>query len=258
MTRGNNVFAKISPPPRGMIISRTLSGPTKANDLFLYALFARVTLTNNDVIEFETKYNPITNTIELEIPNEMMSLLNQITGIQRGPNFQTFINWLIGSQTLAQNISRDKDFIPSSDIEIWFGAKSINIAGTGLVLSLPQVFASTLGYNLKVSDVFSGRLKISLIWIFIEGTNNSFTIRASCNLTDQFGGSPINVSNDTNISTFNLVAGDIRETQILDTGLIITPNNIAKLLFSRNFVSSSEPQTELVGVIGIKLYLSNI
>ena len=253
MTRGNNVFAKIVPIPRN--IPRAVSTPPQANDIFLYSLFARVTLTNNDVIEFQTQFDQATNTIELIIPNEMQPLLNQITGMQRGPNFQTFINWLIGSQNLAPATTQDKDFVPASAIEVWFGANNINISGTGLVLSLPQAASSTVGYNLKVSDSFSGRLVVSLVWMFIEGCNDNFTIQTSCNLTDQFGGNPTYISDDTDISTLNLISGDIRETIVLDTGLIVSPNNIAQLLFSRNYAGSPDPRTELVGIVGIRLQL---
>lgn len=100
VTRGNKVFQKVLPLINKKCCIGAKDGPPEANDIFLHALFARLTLNNNDTIEFETKFNPNTNTIELDLPPEAQHVLDQLTGIQRGPNFQLFINWLIGSQTL--------------------------------------------------------------------------------------------------------------------------------------------------------------
>jgi hypothetical protein len=66
------------------------------NDLFLFLTFARVAFSDNSTTEFQTNYDPATNTIELIIPDKLLPFLNQITGIQRGPHFKQFINWLIG------------------------------------------------------------------------------------------------------------------------------------------------------------------
>lgn len=252
MNRGNSVFARITPrvvnPPGG-------NAPVEANDIFLHALFARITLTNNEVIEFETRYDQETNTIELNIPSHSLPLLDQITGIQRGENFKTFIDWLIGSRTLAQVDTKDKDFVTASLLQVWFGAQSINVEGFRLILSLPACDASDVGYNLKTSADFAGRLRISVIWMFLAGSNTSFDLRTTATVSDATGGSPVTVLQDTNISTFNLVAKDVRETEILDTGDIIGGGNIVNFLIHRNYIGSPDPKTETVGIVGLKVRL---
>ena len=65
----------------------------EVRDLFLFAVFARVTLTNDQNFEFETVYDPDTNTIELEIPNEVLDFL--FSDVQQGPRFCRYIEWLI-------------------------------------------------------------------------------------------------------------------------------------------------------------------
>lgn len=61
-----------------------------------------MTLTNNDTVEFTTQYDQLQDLIELVLsgeyttPGETIQQLDQITGIQQGPNFKTYIAWLIG------------------------------------------------------------------------------------------------------------------------------------------------------------------
>ena len=252
MSRGNNVFTRVTPK----VLTKDFSGPPpKTNDFFLYALYARIALSNNDVVEFETHYDQKTNTIELTLPEEAKPLFNQITGMQRGPNFKKFIDWLIGSQTLTLGASADESFISASELQVWFGADTINVGGDRLLLSLPSCDASVLGYNLKTQPTFSGKLVVSLVWMFLSGSNTSFDIRTAATVSDSLGGGPITYTNDQNISTLGLISGDIRETTLLDTGNVIGGDKIISTLVHRNYTGSPDPQTESIGVVGIRIRL---
>jgi len=250
MKRGHNVFAKVMPQP----VSKAFTLPPQANDIFLHALFTRITMTDNSIIEFETRFNQQTNTIELYIPQKALNILDQLTGVQRGPNFKTFINWLIGSQTLVQTTAKDLDFIPASELLIWFGATPILVENSRLVLDLPIIKASTVGYNLKTNDTFIGNLEISLIWVFMHGSNTSFDIRSSATVSGASGAAPVITTADTTISTFNLLPGDIRESTILNVANV-SSNNIINLLINRNFNGHTDPQTEAIGIVGIQIKL---
>lgn len=255
LTRGNRVFGPIAYIQR---ISCAVDPTPHANDIFLHALFARITLTDGSTVEFETKFNHTTNTIELIIPDKALNLLNQLTGIQRGPNFQTFINWLIGSQTLIvpTDSTKDPTFVPSSDLQVWFGATSTLADENRLTLELPTKVGSVIGHNLKTNTSFDGSMQVFLVWTFICGSNTSYDIRAQATVSDSLGGGPVNLSDDITISTFNLVPGDIRETELLNVPGV-GPNNIVNLLLTRNFDGSPDPKTESVGILGIRIKLNS-
>jgi hypothetical protein len=247
MNRGNKVFAA----PK--VIPKIIPGaPLKVNDYFLYALFARLALNNNDTTEFETKYDPSTNTIELIIPDESKQFFDQITGMQRGPNFKLFIDWLIGSKTLKMDLVQDPNFVPSSTISIWFGATQSTIDDR-MVITLPDTDASVIGYNLKTTNQLSGSLAVYLVWTYVCGANTSFSIRSTAQINDELGNPPVIFSEDNNISTFNLVPGDIRESLIMNFD--VNPDNLVSFLLYRNYIGSPDPQTEGIGVLGLRFKL---
>jgi hypothetical protein len=228
-----------------------VSDPPVTNDIFLHALFARMTLSDGKTIEFETKFNATTNTIELDIPTEASALLDQITGIQRGPTFKRFMDWLIGSQSIIPATPRDGEFVSASDIAIWFGASRV-VIGEKLILNLPASDMSVVGYNLKTSSTLESNvnLKVYLVWTYNSGSNTSFTIRTTARVY-QIDGSISDVAGDTDISTFNLISGDIRETLMLNINDIHS-DNIINLLFNRNYPNTPEPKTESIGILGLQ------
>jgi hypothetical protein len=252
MSRGNSVFRSIKAMPR------TCNGtpPPGVNDFFLYAMFARVALSNDDNFEFETKYDKSTNTIELVIDDRVLPIFNQITGMKRGPNMQCYINWLIGSRAIRALSQQDPNFVPANTLEVWFGATRSTIGET-FVLLPPTDDASVIGHNIKVSDSFTGTMKVHLIWMMVCGANNPnsyFQVRTSASVSSIDGITPTVSVDDTEVSTFNLVEGDMREAQILEVNNI-TPNNIISLLINRNFVGNSDPKTESIGVVGLRIEL---
>lgn len=247
MNRGHNVFA-----PKVVIPKINPSAPLTVNDWFLYAVFARLALSNNDTTEFETKYDPKTNTIELIIPDETKPFFDQLTGIQRGPNFKMYIDWLIGSRTLKMDQIQDPNFVPSSAISIWFGATQSTIDDK-MVITLPDTDASVIGYNLKTTDQLVGSLAVYLVWMYVCGANTSFSIRSTAQINDELGNPPVLFTEDNTISTFNLVPGDIRETMIMNFD--VNPDNLVNFLLYRNYMGSPDPQTEGIGVLGLRFKL---
>lgn len=99
VSRGHN--ATIRPGANQPVFKQSSPTVVGVSDAFLYALFARIAYTDNSTVELQTKYNSQTNTIELIVPQQALSTFNQMIGMQRGPNLQTFLGWLIGSDSLG-------------------------------------------------------------------------------------------------------------------------------------------------------------
>lgn len=249
MPRGNNVFGVIAP----RVIAQSVSA-LGVNDIFLHSLFARVALSNNEVIEFQTKYDKATDTIELYVPDNSLDLFNQITGMQRGDKFKAFIDWLIGSETLTATATLDHDpnFISAGALSIWIGATQGSVGTSKITLLLPAAELSAIGYNFKVGSSGGGSLKVSLVWIYDSGSNNSFNINTSVDISAIGGGAPVTSSAATNISTFNLIQGDVRETELL-TVANVELDDIVSITMRRNYDGSPDPSTDLVGVLGLKI-----
>jgi hypothetical protein len=99
------VFAPILP----QLAQPGCNAPTGVRDLFLHALFARLALNDNSNVEFETKYNPQTNTIELQLPDCALPFFDTVTGMQQGPRFRAYIDWLIGNANITAGGLIDAD-----------------------------------------------------------------------------------------------------------------------------------------------------
>ena len=255
--RGNNAFGRIEPNPL-----RAARIATGMNDLFLHALFARLALNSDETVEFKTIYDPTTNTIELDIPNSALPFLNQILGIQRGERFKTFVDWLIGSDTLEPApimFDQDPNFIAASALSVWAGATQGNLEDKQLILYLPASELSVVGYNTKIDESITyTRMKLYLVWVYDSGNNTSYNIRTSVMATNISTGNTAEATNDTSISTLNLLKGDIRETEIFDTGEFIHANDIVNIKLSRNWDGSPDPQTELPAIVGLRLELVDV
>ncbi len=254
--RGNNVFGRV-----GLPLDGGNEGPDpEIRDMFLHALFARLALRSNENIEFSTEYDSSTNTIELVIPDGSSPLFDQLTGIQRGEKFKTFINWLIGSEVLTA-ADLDPNFISASAMSVWAGATQGSLDGKQSFLYLPASELSVVGYNTKIDDSFQsgvlvGSMKIYLIWVYDAGVNTSFDIKTDVKITEIATGNTIEVANPENISTFNLLKGDIRETEIISVNNLIHADDIINVMISRNYDGSPDAQTELTGIMGLRIELS--
>ncbi len=76
--------------------------------MFLYALFARLTKGNHNY-EFEVKYNERTGELELEIPDEVLTLLENVT---KGPNLTRYLGWLAGGNESSGSVSWGGNWLP--------------------------------------------------------------------------------------------------------------------------------------------------
>jgi hypothetical protein len=247
--RGNNVGARIqSAIPTNVVYD------TRLNDLFLHALFARLAFKNNETYEFRTKYNHHTNTIELDIPDKYLGVLDQITGMQRGPNFKKFINWLIGSEQLQGD---DKDvsskFLSTSDINLWYGASYLDINGGILTIALPPMSPSAINANFKTAPDYNGNVELKLNWIYVDGQNTELYLKTNVTVIDSSGNSYV-AAEEVMVSTFNLIGNDLRSTTIIELQ-DIGPDSLIDIILMRNYQGSSDPLTETVGVVGIELVM---
>lgn len=64
----------------------------KIRDMFLHALFARISANDNETWEFETKFDQTDNSIELQISEKFISILETVS---KGEDFNRYIRWLI-------------------------------------------------------------------------------------------------------------------------------------------------------------------
>lgn len=265
MPRGCKVFQRVD------LLKATDQLPSQdpegVRDVILHALLARLALCSGETVEFKTNYNKASNTVELDFPDGLLPVLDEILGMQRGPRMQAYINWLIGKQAIIDDVPNiveqttiDKDFISASSLDIWTGAKIGNLDDEKIVIFLPVDCLSVLGYNTKVNDEFTtGQVVISLIWVYESGDNGSntaasFDIQTSMNISVIDGNTITTVSDTTTIPTFNLVKGDVRETNIL-TATGIQSGDMLAISIKRNFSGSSDPETEFVGILGLKVKL---
>jgi hypothetical protein len=217
----------------------------KTRDLIIYAVLARFALNNNENIEFETVFDEETQTVELVIPDDHLDIFDQMTGMKRGPNFTTYIDWLIGSQTLTAGGSalRDANFIGVSEISAWTGATR-GFINDQLTLTLPLDCFATIGQNFKSR---TNEISVYLNWMFLNGSNTDYSIKLSVNDNT----TEVVTATTVNISTFNLVSGDIRES-LLGT-FAVTDGGLVSINIQRNFSGSTDPQTELVAVLGFRI-----
>lgn len=243
VSRGKSVFSKIQPRTSHC---PTVSRVVEPNDLILYALLARLTLDDNRIIEFETKFDKKTQTIELQIAEKDLKFFDQMMGMKRGPKFKRFIDWLIGSKRFESQVT--PDFISATAFDIWFGATESVIDNTPLVL-FPTSCASHIGYNLKLREE-NTKAKINMIWQFICGSNTSFELRVNASVTS-VNDDPVDFVSDISVSTSGLSPGDQVETNILD--IDVPEGSIIGLSLLRNFEGSSDPKSEMFGLIGVRI-----
>lgn len=253
--RGNNVFCKVQP---SLTNYQDFPDDYFVRDLVLHALLARIALSNNETLEFETKFNPVTQEVELCYPDAADSIFDQILGMQRGPRLKKFINWLIGSDTLetATVSAHDQNFVGATAMAIWAGATIGTIDEDTFVYFLPAGCYSNIGFNRMTGDnIGNGSLTFYLDWVYDSGNNDSFEVKVNASITDT-AGNVITASNVIAPSTFNLLKGDIRETQLLSLPAgTVKAGDIISILVARNYNGHSDPQTDLVGVIGARLVI---
>lgn len=142
--------------------------PSYVNDWIIYAIFARLTLSNNDTIEFDTVFNEQTNTIELCVPDEANDIFNQITGTQRGTKFKRYIDWLIGSDTVGDIEAQFKEYQ---------GYKEFTYDGSGQLSAIDAYADNTKTiYQFNKTFTYStGKLAQSVLIKFETGQTSTKT-----------------------------------------------------------------------------------
>jgi len=76
-------------------------GPVCVRDLVLHALIARVADTDNNTHEFESRFFPEINTLEMDSPEYVLDFLETVN---RGPKMARYINWLTGQHKLTRTM----------------------------------------------------------------------------------------------------------------------------------------------------------
>lgn len=173
----SGVFAPIIP----QLAQPGCIAPTAVRDLFLHALFARLTLNDNSTVEFETKYDPITNTIELQLPDCALQFFDTIAGMQRGPRLQTFMGWLVGELSSSDVVAGG---LIDSDL-----TTTGNSASTAeQILATVTVPADTLsfgvGIRIKAWGTFASNAFLKTVKLKFGSTivaTNDITVRPSGN-----------------------------------------------------------------------------
>lgn len=105
------------PHSRGKILSSTVSSAvaeapvinpalTNINDMFLHALFARIATAAGDTHEFGSTYDPYTNSIEIDIPDDILEF---VESVEIKPKIQRFIAWLTQNSQFWHKYTDDRD-----------------------------------------------------------------------------------------------------------------------------------------------------
>lgn len=76
--------------PNDLEVTATIGDQVR--DMFLHALFARIAANDDENWEFETKFDPKENHIELQIPEKFISIIESVS---KGEDFNRYIRWLI-------------------------------------------------------------------------------------------------------------------------------------------------------------------
>ena len=154
------------PHPRGKLLSsdigaNSLEAPvidpslTDINDMYIHALFARIATSAGYTHEFGTTYDPNTNTIEIDVPEEVLSF---IEGVEVKPNIQRFIAWL------------------TSNSQYW--SKYIDSRGdVGLKTDFRNIEVSSITYR----DVYDNGTSSEIDWKY--GNKQTVTIASTTALT---------------------------------------------------------------------------
>jgi hypothetical protein len=227
-------------------------GISTVRDLFLHALFARMAMTDDSIVEFRTIYDPDSNTIDLDIPPSAIAVLDQVTGMQRGDNLKTFINWLIGSRMLAPNLATDPNFISALSMRVWFGANLFNFNSEYLSIILPTGTQSILGYNLQVAPappIVS--LVVYLVWSCPNSINVQFAIRTTVTVNPPDGSTPTMHIADTAVDTTISAPGIAAETAIMRIDGI-SAGSIVSLLLNRGYSGSPDQDLEAITILGLR------
>jgi len=96
-------------PPTGDLV--------QANDILINVSFGRITATDNTTVELISKYNPVENYLEIDIPDHYMEFIELV---EFGPYFRRFIDWLLDVDNVLNRIDGDPgDILVRNDSNQW-------------------------------------------------------------------------------------------------------------------------------------------
>jgi hypothetical protein len=224
-------------------------------------------MSDNSNVEFQTKYDKASNTVDLIIPEKTMRIFDQMVGMKRGPRLKKFIDWLIGSKKFEP--VAQPNFVSATAFEIFIGATSA-VINDRMVIIFPGLNPSIVGYNLKLQSLDplipkdqenpccpiitpdpTQKFKVFLVWQYICGVGSSLEVRVTANVLAP-SAAPYTVVNDVTISTVGVTPGEVLETEILSLENLQS-DTIISLNIMRNFTGSSDPHSEMIGMIGVRL-----
>jgi len=133
-------------------------------DIILYLLLGRIALTDDTTYEIETYFNTDLNTIEIEIPDHVLTMLERL-GI--GPNLQRYLNWLLSGMsigdtdvTVGNGTDAETDVINCRSITsnyVLTPGDSVLVVESPAIITLPNItsFANVYGkrYDIKCRTI---------------------------------------------------------------------------------------------------------
>ena len=122
-----------------------------------------------------------------------------------------------------------------------------------MTIVLPSAIPSAINTNFRTATDYDGDIELRLNWVYLGGQNTEFEVKVNVTVIDSSGNSYVS-SNNSTISTFNLLANDIRSTPIINL-LNIGQDTLIDIVIMRNYTGSSDPQTETISAAGIELVM---
>jgi hypothetical protein len=140
---------------------------SNVRDLILHAAIARFAFIDDSNLEFLTRYDPVTETVDLDIDEELLDKLSQIT---IGPNLEKYFSWLTNSEV---NLRRDTlQFTIGSDTTVFIGQQGIGIqVGYNCYIERIDLFTNATGSI--TFDVLKGSAETYPSQTSISGTTKA-------------------------------------------------------------------------------------
>lgn len=113
----------------------------RIRDLIIHAAICRIAYRDDSTEEFLTRYNPDTQTVDIDIPDEKLDLLMRV---QIGPKLERYFSWLTNS---IVNLRRDTmQFTIGSNTSLSTGQQGIGLTvGYDCFIERVDLFLNTPG-----------------------------------------------------------------------------------------------------------------
>ena len=158
---------------RALAVSSPVGQDSLVADVMIYAAMCRIAYKDHNTEEFHTKYNPNTNIVDCDIPDQ---LLDYLTRVEVGPKLEKYFSWLTNG---VKNLRRD--------------TLQFTIGSSGTLAPGLQGIGLQIGYEATIErvDVLSGSSGSVELDIWKVPADN-WPGDASYSMT---GGQPVTISN---------------------------------------------------------------